>query len=46
MTDEMVQLMHKEWLRTELQDSGLRHLILNVMARRPISLAGTKKLSK
>jgi hypothetical protein len=33
MTDEMVQLMHgSEWLRTELQDSGLRHLILNVMA--------------
>lgn len=33
MTEQMVQLMHgSEWLRTELQDSGLRHLILNIMA--------------
>jgi hypothetical protein len=33
MNDRMVQLMHgSEWLRTELQDSGLRHLILKVMA--------------
>jgi hypothetical protein len=33
MTDRMIELMQgSEWLRTELQDSGLRHLILKVVA--------------
>jgi hypothetical protein len=33
INDRMIQLMHgSEWLRNELQDSGLRHLILKIMA--------------